>query len=173
MADFLEARDGDPAAATPWRMKPPDGVATGMTVFDAVACAKWLGGRLPTPAEWDTAVGYSRQGNKQLVPKGAGVGLAEPRRVNYPERDVASTGVTDFAGNGREWTSEVILPDGRREPLPEKRDDRAVVVLRGRNFTLARPLTVDDLAYEQDVPQTQYAGKGSKYTTFRVVIEMK
>src|SRR5262245_31162141 len=174
MAEFIKARDGDETASKSWRAKPADGVATGMTVMDAVACAKWLGGRLPTPAEWDAAAGYSRQAKKELVSKGRpAIGLVEPRRVNDPERDVASTGVTDMTGNGREWTSEVILStDSRREPIPEQPHEQAVVVLRGRNFTLARPLTADDLTYEQGVPQTQFSGKGSKYTSFRVVVEM-
>jgi serine/threonine protein kinase len=175
MADFLKTRDGNETASAPWRMKPADGVATGMTVSDAVACATWLSGRLPTPKEWDAAAGYSPEGNKPLVTKGPpAIGLAAPRPVNAPERDVVeSTKVTDMTGNGREWTSEVILPDGGREPLTEKPRDGAVVVLRGRNYTLARQLMANDLNYEQAVPQTQFADKGSKYTTFRVVIEMK
>jgi serine/threonine protein kinase len=172
MAELMEIRDGDETASAAWRKKPADGVAVGMPVVEAVACAKCLGGRLPTPKEWDLAVGFTGQGTTELIKSGKpGVGLTEPRRVTDPDCDVATTGIKDATGNGREWTSEVLLPhNDKTERLPERPGEHALVILRGRNFTLARPLTVGDLTYEQTTPQTQYAGKGSKYTGFRVVI---
>lgn len=150
--------------------KIPDLVATDMTVGEAVACASWLGGRLPTPNEWDSAIGFDGAPRNFIVSGQPAIGRSGPRRANDPDREFSASGVSDFAGNGREWTAETILPDGRREPLPENPPPDAFVVLRGRNYTLERPLTIDDMIYEQNEPQTQFAGKGSRYTSFRVVI---
>jgi serine/threonine protein kinase len=155
------------------RSKHPDDLAVGMKVSEAAACAKMLGGRLPLPKEWDVAVGFDGHPRALFEIGHAGVGRSSPRSATDADRDVAATGVTDFAGNGREWTAEIIvLPEGRRELLPERPADDALVVLRGRNYTLARALTGDDLIYEQTEPQTQYAGKASRYTSFRVVIPL-
>ena len=103
-----------------WSSLPPDGVAVGMTVVEANQCAKSLGGRLPTPAEWDQAVGFDGLVKNLTVAGNPTIGRSSPRPVNYSDRDVAATGVTDFAGNGREWTSEtIVLPDGHRELLSD------------------------------------------------------
>jgi hypothetical protein len=170
MAQFVAATAGDQQAMT-WRNKSASGAAVGMTVMDASACAKWLGGRLPTPRELDIAAGFT-WARPSLIESGKpAVGRSEPRSVTHPDREVAASGVTDLTGNGREWTCEVIgVPDGRRETLPERPGEDMVVVLRGRDYTLATPLTVDDLIHQQQEPQTQFAGKGSRYTGFRVVI---
>jgi serine/threonine protein kinase len=165
LAELLRA-DG------PWKGKPPEEVAFGMTAADAFRCAKKLGGRLPTPAEWDAAIGYSPAGQGKLYASGhPAFDRAEPRRADDPGREVASTGITDFAGNGREWTAEQIsVPDGRRLPLPDSPKEDALVVLRGWSYTLGRAMAAADLAAEQDEPQTQFAGKGSRFTSFRVVV---
>jgi hypothetical protein len=78
---------------------------------------------------------------------------------------VAATKVTDMLGNGREWTSKVLSRgDG---------PDTSVMVVRGRMYTLPEPLQAKHLRFEQANPQTQFAGKGSKWTGFRVVIDPK
>ena len=139
-------------------------VAVEVSLAEAVACADKLGGRLPTPAEWDAAAGYStRMPRPDLVVSGAGaVDSALPGDVFTPKRDVTSTGVSNMTGNGREWTSGTLTtPDGKK-----------LSVLRGRSFTLAKALTAADLEAEQDVPQTQYAEAKSKYTGFRVVLDL-
>jgi serine/threonine protein kinase len=156
-----------------WKGKPEEGVAVGMTVQEAIKYAAKLNGRLPTPEEWDVAAGFTGVAMDFKVTGRPAIGLAEPRLVTSGNRDVASTGICDVTGNGREWTSEVIsIPDGARSPLPADPKDDAVVVLRGWNYTLSRPLKAEDLIAEKDEPQTQFAGKGSKYTSFRVVIAL-
>jgi hypothetical protein len=172
MATYLEATDRRELAAT-WRKKSAEGVAVGITVGQAACCAQWLGGRLPTPRELDVAVGFSGTKSNLVASGKPAVGRSEPRPVTHPDREVAASGVTDLTGNGREWTSEVIhIPDGRREPLPDQPGEQTVVVLRGRDYTLDKPLSVDDLIRQQQEPQTQFAGKGSRYTGFRVVIAL-
>jgi serine/threonine protein kinase len=159
----------------PSKGKAEDVVAVGMTVTEAAACAAKLGGRLPTPAEWDAAIAFN--GMPTLSMKsggGAAIGRSEPRRANDPDRDVASTGVTDMTGNGREWTAEIIsIPDGKRSKLTDTPKQDAVVILRGWSYTLTRPLSAADLVAEQDEPQTQFAGKGSRFTGFRVVLPIE
>jgi len=165
MAAFRKSPDGAKWSGT---LSPgtPTAAAMGMTFEEAAACANWLGGRLPTPDEWDTAAGYPPKGNVPLLTEGKpGVGLKAPRSVKDPHPDKVSTGVLDMLGNGREWTSRKVQVRG---------DGGAdFMVLRGRMFTLDEPLQAKHLLYEQTIPQTQLAGKGSPYTGFRVVIDPK
>ena len=56
---------------------------------------------------------------------------------------------------------------------PEKRDPPAVFDLGPpRTYTAAAPLSYTDLAAEQKESQTQFAGKPSPYTGFRVVLPL-
>jgi hypothetical protein len=100
------------------------------------------------------------------------VNTATPGRVNTPNRDTSTAGVSNMTGNGREWTAGVVRGEGWGPlPSPAPAGDE-VIVLRGRSFTLAQPLTAADLDAQQKVPQTQYAKSKSKYTGFRVVIDL-
>ena len=153
----------------------PENPITGLPVSEAAACARWLGGRLPTPAEWDIAAGFDRRdGRDGPTPKGASaaIGIPAPRSV-FNDSDISPHGIYDMGGNGREWTRAVLTPDGssRWVPLATPADgDR--VILRGRMFTLRRPLTFADLEAEQTTPQTQFYNVGSPYTGFRVAIDI-
>jgi hypothetical protein len=80
----------------------------------------------------------------------------------------------DMAGNGREWTSSILTERGRY-PTPVSGpafEDKQLVVLRGRNYTLPTPLTYEIMAYEEKEPQTQFAGTRSPYTGFRVALSL-
>jgi serine/threonine protein kinase len=161
----------------------PNVPATGMTVAEAGTFAREkLGGRLPTPAEWDLAAGLP----KATDPK-AGVNLPggvpwvnkdAPAPAKREQADLNEYGLYDMAGNGREWTCGVLNPGGP-PPVIDARTDGSfaktdLIVLRGRNYTLARGLTFEELKKEADrQPQTQLAEVKSPYTGFRVVLPVK
>lgn len=147
---------------------------TGLTAMEAEQFAQVLfGGTLPTPAQWDQAAGVDdRHGWPGPTAPGteAKVNRANPAPI-FPiskDADRSTFGIYDMAGNGREWTRQVLKPAGFVEV--DKTPADALVVLRGRSFTLRLPLTFKILDEEQKVPQTQFAGKGSPYTGFRVAI---
>ena len=153
------------ASGNPWANRPANQVAIEASLAEAVDCAKKLGGRIPTPAEWDAAAGFppGTPGAGLVKPEAVPVvNSAIPGRVDSPNRDVTTTGVSNMTGNGREWTSGVITT----------KDGKQISVLRGRSFTLATPLTAKDLAAEQETPQTQFPDAKSKYTSFRVVLDL-
>ncbi len=134
--------------------------ALGLTVAEAAALARQLGGALPTAKQWDRAAGY-RPGASHTPPAHAAVGRIKdgPLAVDDPAGDVTPEGVRDLFGNGTEFTRDRI--DGPR-PL---------AVLRGWSYAAPRPMTFADLDYQQKMPQVQYEGAKSPYTGFRVVIE--
>lgn len=155
---------------------------THVTAIEAARFAQQaFGGRLPSPQQWDHAAGlYAVRDRVTVSRPGAQVWVDQPRpRSVLPlvsPGDVNEFDLYDLAGNGREWTS-ALLPDTPHRPARlwdlnhPPADDRAVI-LRGRNFTLATPLTFDHLRYEQSIPQRQYAGSRSPYTSFRVVLPL-
>ncbi len=148
---------------------------TRINAVEAFAFAQWLGGKLPTAQQWDEAAGLRDQSGHAGPTWGgsAAVGRSEPRGINDAIHDIGPRQIYDLAGNGREWTRDILLPDGSTKPGPLERPSATdLVVLRGRNFTLAKPLTYSDLEYESKTPQTQYYLKASPYTTFRVVLEI-
>ncbi len=156
-----------------------------VTVEEAHRFAEWLGGHLPTTSQWDKAAGNDRRAgrqgpflepwNKEDAKTQIAVNRAKegPLPVGTASRDESPLGVRDMAGNGREFTCNVAgKPAGRTVPLdhPAKGD---LVILRGRMYTLTRPLFYADLEYERDEPQTQYYDVASPYTSFRVVLEIR
>jgi serine/threonine protein kinase len=175
-AEFAQANP-DAVAKTVWRNDmPPRQPATRINAAEAFAFARWLGGKLPTTAQWDYAAGVQNKAGRDgpsMKEQSAAVGRSEPRSVDDPVHDDSALGIRDLGGNGREWTRNILKPDGsmREGPIdiPGPTD---LMVLRGRNYTLARPLTYSDLEYQAKVPQTQFYTKANPYTTFRVVIEL-
>jgi len=153
-----------------------------ITAAEARDCAAWLGGRLPTPREWDQAAGFGTDQSGDGPFKGIwndnkSLQLGIDRRKEGPRSvlqecdDVNETGVRGLAGNGREFTS-AMLKDGKVIPWPKEPDNDALVILRGHSYTSPLPLTWDDLKYEKATPQTQFYGVPSPYTGFRVVIDI-
>jgi serine/threonine protein kinase len=153
---------------------------THLTAIEAARCAGQLcGGRLPTPEEWDHAAGLYLTLDRPIVSRPGShiwINQAYPRAIFSPAADVNEFGLLDMAGNGREWTCALICSEGaspiqlwdlRYPPQPND-----AIILRGRNFTLATPLTFVLLRHEQSMPQCQFAGSRSPYTSFRVVLPL-
>jgi formylglycine-generating enzyme required for sulfatase activity len=108
--------------------------------YDANAYAGWIGGRLPTEAEWEKAC---RGTEGATYPWGNAPPTAD--RLNYDSNvghttDVGSYppgayGLFDMAGNLYEWTASQLRPypyqadDGRNDPVAEE-----LRVLRGGAF---------------------------------------
>ena len=171
-AEFASAIP-DAVSKTDWRKDGPSKQpATRISVTEADKFAKWLGGKLPSVKQWDYTAGLGGRAGRDgpsLKENTAAVGRSDPRNIDDPVQDVGPLQIKDLAGNGREWTRDTISM--REVPLdgPTAND---LVVLRGRNYTLQKPLTYADLEYEKTTPQTQFYLKTSPYTTFRVVIEV-
>ncbi len=153
--------------------------AVSVTALDArTFAAKEFGGDLPTTIQWDIASGlFVMEGQAGLgptLPPGrAWVEKDAPGPVKRAanEADVNYFGLVDMAGNGREWTRNFTQKGEEKilgtDPLAEK--DK--VILRGRNYTLDRPLTYRMIEVERKAqPQTQFANVASPYTGFRVVL---
>jgi serine/threonine protein kinase len=139
-----------------------------VTFAEAQKCAGWLKGRLPTAKELDRAAGY-RPGHSP----GRSIGGSTPaiKLVLQGPRDVFDPGdesldhhIHDLAGNGREWTTDIL-----------NADKEEVAVLRGRSYTASRPLLFDDLEKWNQTPEkfcpTQRRDHASPYTGFRVVYD--
>lgn len=115
---------------------------TAVTWFQANDYARWMGGRLPTEAEWEKAC---RGPEARLYPWGNE--LPSLDRVNYISSnlgtwtDVGSyppgaNGLYDMAGNAAEWTQSKSAPypyrsDDGREQIDDSRDAR---IVRGGSF---------------------------------------
>jgi serine/threonine protein kinase len=136
----------------------PNHPVVNVTLAQAQAFAKEkFGGNLPSPEQWDAAAGaLTLPGGKP------GVNLPEPTATHGEKQplDVTAQGLIDMAGNGWEWTTGTLTP----------KVGKPKAILRGRNFTLAQPLTPALLKEEQANPFSQYPEKGSPYTSFRVVV---
>jgi hypothetical protein len=143
----------------------------------AAEFAKWLGGTLPSPQQWDAAAGLylaaAQKGgavgpfrgvwNSGPRPKiaidSAGAGTAP---VGSADDDISPFLCRDMAGNGAEWTSEVSS------------GGYSTVTLRGRDYHKERPLLFSDLL---DVNSTEIEKEDPYYTSdhigFRVVLETR
>jgi len=136
--------------------------------------AKWLGGSLPSPEQWDAAAGlYSSGGKKSgavgpfrgdwnrsprpkiaIDPDGAGT-----LPVGACDDDISPFMCRDMAGNGAEWTRQVTS------------GGYSTVTLRGRDYHKDRPLLYSDLVADNS-PEIE---KEDPYYTsdhigFRVVL---
>jgi formylglycine-generating enzyme required for sulfatase activity len=123
-----------------------------VTRAEAERCAKWLGGRLPDPAELEQAMA-GPTGRPAIGRWNLG-----PRPVNDPENeDVSRAGVRDLSGNGREWTRGVLRAGGEE-----------VAILGGRSYAAPGPAAEP----RSEAKVTQYPDHRSPFTTFRVLIEL-
>jgi hypothetical protein len=156
----------------------PDAPVARVSANEAAAFAAELGGRLPTPEEWDRAAGLSANTGRSEVTRPGGkprVGRREPAPTHGPDggEDVSEFDLRDMAGNGAEWTRGVIEPGDPPRVTTIDGPGFApgqLVIVRGRDYTLGTGLTFDVLKYEQTVPMTRLAGKAPRDTGFRVVL---
>jgi formylglycine-generating enzyme required for sulfatase activity len=150
-----------------------------VTAIQAREFAKSLGGDIPSADEWDHASGFfDQQGQSTLTlpPGRAWIDKPAPgpvKRINA-EADVNRYGLLDMAGNGREWTRTILTTSGEKRDLADSQlagSDK--LILRGRNFTLDRPLSFAILEKERtSQPQAATPTVGSPYTSFRVVLKL-
>jgi serine/threonine protein kinase len=157
----------------------PDLPVFHVTVDAASEFAHWLGGKLPSIAQWDKAAGfYDRPesaegpydpswttgdsanlaiGRSSLGPLPVGSALCD---VSEPYR------CRDMAGNGFEWTRD--LTSGRQVPQAEY--DGESVVIRGQSYEANYPLRYRDIDADPKGHAEQYGGANYDIG-FRVVIE--
>jgi serine/threonine protein kinase len=165
-------------------------------VEDAHKFAVWMGGNLPWPNQWDNAARrWAGRGNGPYQPceepwtGKIGVGRDEEQgplenrqgTCDYVEildycKDDHRIKVYDMAGNGREWTRELM--DNTVESVPlslqrsKKPNPQDVVTIRGRSFMDRRPLRYSDLGPDAQEKDSQWYGAPDKNLGFRVVIEI-
>lgn len=153
----------------------------------AIACAAWLGGKLPTCDQWDTAAGFYLPSSQTKDKQGPFVGIWDKDKksqdqslkiavdrsetgtlpVGAASGDVTPLGFHDMSGNGAEWTRDVSS------------GDFSTVVLRGRRHDKLLPLMYDHLrepgkqlnAGIQNEVEREEPTATSPYISFRVVIE--
>jgi serine/threonine protein kinase len=163
---FKEFRTESHSGNSTWKDDEPGLPALGMTLAEAEQCAKWLGGRLPTPEELDFAAGFSHRDGRAGPARGprVAVKLTRPMPVGVDTDDISPLGIRNLSGNGREWTSAKVTAG-----------DEQFAVLRGWMYTLSTPLTYAELARQRDPlnAQTQRPTVASPQTGFRVVMDVK
>ena len=108
--------------------------ATNLTWLQAEAYCEWLGGRLPTEAEWEKAArgpkgNYFPWGNdttnwdpNRLNIEHENVGSAQPV-FQFAETDLSVYGIKNMAGNVQEWTATEFRPDLIMIPAEQKFSD--------------------------------------------------
>jgi serine/threonine protein kinase/formylglycine-generating enzyme required for sulfatase activity len=172
-----------------WRNHPaarnPDCPVLHVTVVDADAFARSMGGLLPTIDQWDKAAGLYEDGrgkapyyegpyrgkwgqDRQLAIAVKG-SLGGPLPVGQAADDLSPFGCRDMAGNGQEWTRS--LSDGRNEVPLKSPGTFDLVWLRGRGYDAAKPLQYTDLNPTTGNVGMCPHGDARPNLGFRVVIE--
>jgi formylglycine-generating enzyme required for sulfatase activity len=155
----VEAGPCSPSTTTPGdaRFDRPDLPVTNVRWDDAVTYCKWVGGRLPTEAEWELAA-RGREGrrfpwgnvyNPRLCnhgsfandPTDATDGYAWLAPVGSLPDGATPSGIQDMAGNAAEWVSDfyVLDADGHGYPARAETDPKGPAtgsyhVVRGGSF---------------------------------------
>ncbi len=147
--------------------------AAGVTWFQAQAYAAWVGGRLPTEAQWEKACRgtdgrtypWGNQNPTRDLLNYGETGLGTWSAVGSYPSGASPYGALDMAGNVWEWTSSSYAQypydpkDGREDP--ESSEGR---VLRGGSFDVSA-LSVRCANRNYNLPDDR-----SDYIGFRVVV---
>lgn len=150
----------------------------GVDVEDADRFAQWLKGRLPTIHQWDKAAGRyevpPREGpyaadwdptdNTQIAVNREQEG---PLPVGTASKDRSPFGCRDMAGNGWEWTRNLLHQD-LMVPYPEAEEIHRVR-LRSRSYQVEKPFRFADL--ERIGEESQSYKEPNPQIGFRVVLE--
>ncbi|MCI0462491.1 MAG: bifunctional serine/threonine-protein kinase/formylglycine-generating enzyme family protein, partial [Gemmataceae bacterium] len=136
----------------------PDLPVFRVSVLEAHRCAAWLGGLLPSRAEWDHAAGagHPEAGKgpyrepwdpKDRLAIAVNRESEGPLAVGRASHDVCLlTGCRDMAGNGLEWTRDFEVLGAKHELTGNVEiDPRAVFTLRGRSYAHPQPLTYEEM----------------------------
>ena len=146
---------------------------------EAFQFAAWLGGRLPSIAQWEKAAGrFDDQGG--LGPFQGSWNPQQPGRIAVGRRgqgpmavgmataDVSAFGCRDMAGNGLEWTR---TSKDAAITLPLKaRDESVGVLLRGRSYVRSEPLYFRDLE-DPLLNEAAFYYQRDPFIGFRVVFD--
>ncbi len=153
-----------------------------VTAVEATRFADWLGGKLPTVRQWDKAAGRFEPGAEEpgrgpfrapwdpKDPEQIAVGRDRPMPGGSATHDESPFHCRDMAGNGLEWTRNLVLRDERLPPQyvsPDTKDLNSWVSLRGKSYRSAEPYTFDN-----SVPDQERVGSAKDDVGFRVVLEL-
>jgi hypothetical protein len=156
-----------------------------VTVTQAYYFAQWLGDngledsdtecKLPNRKQWMKAAGHPDAKNagpfKGTIEDFGDVAVKGfPMEVGKSENDqVDKTHCRDMAGNGYEWTCDVLFPDGKTVPLDAGERDQAEVLVLGQSYLGGKPLTYKVML--SDIPKDY--NKGDPEVSFRVILVRK
>ncbi|MCG8637372.1 MAG: formylglycine-generating enzyme family protein [Desulfobacterales bacterium] len=114
-----------------------------VSVEDALAYTSWIGRRLPTEAEWESAartdLGFKFPWGNQFDPQGLNIektGISDTSPVDTYDAFANEFGMADMLGNVMEWTS-----DSERPPF-KTRDKRRYNVAKGGAWNAGQDITI-------------------------------
>lgn len=149
-------------------------------LLEALQCAQWMKGELPTKRQWDKAAGcyegakgpFLGKPDDPLRPGDIAVGRDKegPMPIGTATRDISTFGCRDMAGNGREWTSTIAHADPDQETgrvSVSTFDPGLKIRLRGHSYDADDPYQCDEAANTGQQP----ANIARPDISFRVVIE--